>query len=259
MPSRKKNLILGNVSSGKSTFINSFLKNSILPTSNLVCTSKEIKINIKNKNKYFRLLEERQEKSRNRKIKIKVERMLDLENFIQNRQVDSLTLTGPSIERKLENIIFYDIPGINNSMNEKHKEISMNSLKSNEFNNVFIILNAENLCTTDDAVLFNELKREGYGIQRKINIVVNKIDKIYLSDEDTVEEIEKNLLKFLNNEKVSNYNIFIYSSIYYELIKKNDLTKRENRELEVLKEFMRDKDLNDMRNRIIKEFNKKGE
>ncbi|MGL5126460.1 MAG: dynamin family protein [Fusobacteriaceae bacterium] len=257
MPSRKKNLILGNVSSGKSTFINSFLKNSILPTSNLVCTSKEIKIKIKNKYKYFRLLEERPEKSRKRKIK--VERMSDLENFIQNRQVDSLTLTGPSIEQKLENIIFYDIPGINNSMNEKHKEISMNSLKNNEFNSVFIILNAENLCTTDDALLFNELKREGYGIQKKINIVVNKIDKIYLSDEDTVEEIEKNLINFLNNEKVSNYNLFIYSSIYYELIKKNDLTKRENRELEVLKDFMINKDLNDMRNRIIKEFNRKGE
>ena len=41
--------VIGNMSSGKSTFLNSLLKENILPSSNLACNSKKIILNINNR------------------------------------------------------------------------------------------------------------------------------------------------------------------------------------------------------------------
>ncbi|MGL6065740.1 MAG: dynamin family protein [Cetobacterium sp.] len=250
MSKQIKNLILGNVSSGKSTFINSFLKNSILPTSNLICTSQEIQVKIKNKKKFFKLSQRIE--GRNRDVKLVVG--ADLSEILKNTSKKYLRIIGPSTEKRLENMIFFDIPGINNSIDKEHKKISMSTLKKNFFNNVFTVFNAENLCTTDDFLLLEEIKKEGYGTDKKLKIIINKIDKIYLSEDDSLEEVEKNFIKFLEINKIENYDVFFYSSIYFELSKKKKLTNKEKRQLEILKDFIGEKKLVKMRNKILRNF-----
>lgn len=239
----KKILILGNVSSGKSTFINSFLKHSILPTSNLICTSKEIEIKINNKSKFP-------------KYKYNLKKFLPIKsndfirNIMETSKQKKIKLTAPSLHKNLNNIILFDSPGVNNSIDKKHKEITMNIFNKNQFFKIFLILNAENICTIDDEILLKDLEK--FNSEKEINIIINKIDKILLSDNDSLEELKLNVIKFLAKNKIEKYNINFYSSIYFELIKNKKLDKKLQRQLNTLEEFIGKNKFLTMKSKILK-------
>ena len=59
---------------------------------------------------------------------------------------------------------------------------------------------------------------------KKLIVVINKIDAILLSEENTISEILKNTKKFLELNEIDNYDVYVYSAIYYKL-KRDDIPK----------------------------------
>lgn len=227
----KKILIVGNMSSGKSTFINSILRENILPTSNQACTAKEIKIKISNKKKYFSYCLDQRSRSLKKDGREKV-------SFLNNSsKISKIEIKGPSVFPKLEGYEIYDSPGPNNSIDVEHKNTTLNMLNNDEFEKVIFIFNAGNLFTTDDKTLLESLLKENYGIEKKLTVVVNKIDKIYITEENTDDEIIKKVEEFLEKFGMKKYNIFLYSSIYFYLKKESEKTKSEERLLKLLEEI----------------------
>ena len=209
--------VIGNMSSGKSTFLNSLLKENILPSSNLACTSKKIILNINN-------------------------RLRDSYVF-SNDEKEDIILKAPSNYSKLQNTIFYDTPGINNSMDIEHSIITKENLENlKKEDKVILIMNAENLFSTDDQRLVSYLLSKGIGKNKKLIVVINKIDAILLSEENTISEILKNTKKFLELNEIDNYDVYVYSAIYYKLKRdEKNLDKKEKRRLEELELFINGK------------------
>ena len=223
--------VIGNMSSGKSTFLNSLLKENILPSSNLACTSKKIILNINNKlrDSYVFLKEEKINLNLNKEL-VKI--------LNSNDEKEDIILKAPSNYSKLQNTIFYDTPGINNSMDIGHSIITKENLENlKKEDKVILIMNAENLFSTDDQRLVSYLLSKGIGKNKKLIVVINKIDAILLSEENTISEILKNTKKFLELNEIDNYDVYVYSAIYYKLKRdEKNLDKKEKRRLEELKQ-----------------------
>lgn len=228
--------VIGNMSSGKSTFLNSLLKEDILPSSNLACTSKKIILNINNR------LREPHVFLDEKKIKLSSNKDLIKSLNLDDKRED-IILKVPSNYSKLQNTIFYDTPGINNSMNIEHSIITKENLERlKKEDKVILIMNAENLFSTDDQRLVSYLLTKGIGQNRKLVVVVNKIDAILLSEEDTISEILNKTKKFLELNKINNYEVYVYSAIYYKLKRdEKALDKKEKRKLEELESFIDEK------------------
>lgn len=228
--------IIGNMSSGKSTFLNSLLKEDILPSSNLACTSKKIILNINNRiREPYVLLDEK-------KIKLSSDKELIKSLNLDNKKED-IILKSPSNYSNLQNTIFYDTPGINNSMDIEHSIITKENLeKLRKDDKVILIMNAENLFSTDDQRLVSYLLTKGIGKEKKLVVVVNKIDAILLSEENTISEILNKTKIFLELNKIENYEVYVYSAIYYKLKRDEKiLDKKEKRKFEELEFFIDEK------------------
>ena len=227
----KKILVIGNMSSGKSTFINSILKENILPTSNQACTAKEIKLVISNKKKFFSYYMDGKRKS------LKKNGRLKISSLNGSSEISKIGIKGPSILNKLEGYEIYDSPGPNNSIDTEHKDTTLNLLKIGEFEKVIFVFNAGNLFTTDDRILLESLLKENYGTKKEIIVVVNKMDKIHISEESTDIEILNRVKEFLNKMEIKKIKIFLYSSIYFYLKKEKEKTKSEKRLLTLLEDI----------------------
>lgn len=227
----KKILIIGNMSSGKSTLINSILKENILPTSNQACTAKEIKITVSNKRRFFSYYIGEKRRS------LKKEGSLKVSTLNNSSEISKIEIIGPSYFRELEGYEIYDSPGPNNSIDIKHKDTTLNILKNGEFERVIFVFNAGNLFTIDDKILLETLLKEKYGIRKEIVVVVNKMDKIHISEESTDEEVTTKVKDFLKKIGIKKYKVFLYSSVYFFLKKNVEKNKSEKRFLNLLEEI----------------------
>ena len=128
-------------------------------------------------------------------------------------------------------------------MDIEHSIITKENLKNlKKEDKVILIMNAENLFSTDDQRLVYYLLSKGIGRNKKLIVVINKIDAILLSEENTISEILNNTRKFLELNEIDNYDTYVYSAIYYKLKRdEKNLDKKEKRRLEELELFIDDK------------------
>lgn len=237
-----KILVMGNMSSGKSTFINTILKNEILPTSNLACTSKEFKLIIDNSRKTYSYYIDGKRKS------LKFNGLEKIKFLNQDKDINEIIIKGPSILPNLNMCEIYDSPGPNNSVDITHKNITFNMLKNKKFNKIIFLLNAGNLFTVDDKTSLEELVKLGYGVESEITIVVNKIDKIHISDEADDIEIINKTNDFLTSLGIKKNKIYLYSSLYFILKNKKEKNRSEKRILLLLEEIYNSKKVREFKN-----------
>lgn len=227
----KKILVLATMSAGKSTLINALIGYDIFPSSNEACTAKimtytsdESIKNIKAKisGKYNQIYDDVKKQ--------------DIALFNSNSEFNKVDFYGPinSCLNKDIKVKFIDSPGVNNSQDKTHEEITYEALEKEDFDTILYVLNATQLGVDDDALLLGKLKH--YIEKNKyIDIIfaLNKIDEID-TEKESLEDIYQNVIKYISkNTGIDNPQIVCTSGYYANLIKKKNrnenLTKKELR------------------------------
>lgn len=185
-----KIFIAGNMSSGKSTLINTIIGKKISKTQNDTCTAKIHFI-------YNKAFED--------KFNYEWDGFLNLnadQDALMNDDEKNTTLQiGVATNFKIisegkKRVCLIDSPGVNSALNTDHKQMTMENMQSETFNSFLYVLNAENIGTNDDRIF---LKNVSENVDHnKIYFVINKLDK-FKSGEDSVEStlntIKEELIK----------------------------------------------------------------
>ena len=245
--SSKTVLVISTMSSGKSTLINAIIGKDILPSRNMACTGKIITYTSDNSlksvesNIYGRNFENLQSK--------------DIDLLNEDNNLDRIDLYGP-IYNDLDNnanIKLIDTPGINNSMDLTHKDITYKALEEEAFDTILYIINSTQIGINDDAYFLAKLKKYIKENPKKdIIFVLNKIDEIDTEEED-IKELYENTIKYISkNTGIDKPKLVAISSYCAKLIrmKKSDLnlTIKENLDLEILKEYISNLDISKLNN-----------
>lgn len=240
-------LVVATMSSGKSTLINALLGEDILLSKNEACTSKSyyIKKDIKYKDELCIRCFNRDEVLTNEfkspiKEKEIIKKHMDFIN--EKKEINRVELL--SNFKKIKNISFIDTPGTNNSLDSSHMKTTIITVKCSEYDNIVYILNATQLGTNDDRELINWVKKFTNISLNKFIFVINKIDELDIEQDDSLDDIYDNCVKYLNSCGFENPRIFMTSAYIARLIqkkqKKEYLTKREERKLSSISELIKD-------------------
>jgi GTPase Era involved in 16S rRNA processing len=238
-------VVIATMSAGKSTLLNTFIGQHLMPSKNGACTATICEI-------------------KNSKSNIIVGKVLDENNKIiqEKGEVDSKIISelndkgnnaylNIKIECPIENInvegmslVLIDTPGPNNSSNHKHKKITYDLIKNKSKNALILyVLNATSLGIDDDKNLLSEIKNtlenQGKNALDRILFVLNKVDELD-PEKEKLEETLKTCNKYLESNGIKNAKIFPISSRFAYLAMKEveNLSRSEKSDLKNFREKM---------------------
>lgn len=222
-------VVCATMSSGKSSLINSFLSNRLMPSKNEACTAKIVRLKADNRLKNFV----------DSKGTIINEDNLMIINDDENGPND-IHIKGPIKNfEDIDNFEIIDTPGPNNSLNSEHKTVTYDFIKSDIKPLTIFLLDATKLLTTDDdaflSVIAEQRRNKGKINQDRFIFVVNKCDQLNLRGRDSIENIEANTIKKLEEHG-------IYSPKLHFVSARNSLLARMEQEGLELDDF----DLDDL-------------
>lgn len=238
--------VIGNYSSGKSTFINALIGREILPSGLNPVTShvckivkskyksvKKIKFNSNNEefivtfdgeeydvksskveNELIKFLENELESIKKDNSDTKLNKILDVINKkdnIENIEIE-VPFTGGLLEKTDKDFVIFDTPGSDSSTYKKHLEVLLNELK--KLSNGLIIFIADRLDSNGNESLYKELKNIEELDSRFTMIVVNKSDVAELPNKGYFDESEiKSTLDLVLPRMMYSNGIYFVSSI----------------------------------------------
>jgi GTPase Era involved in 16S rRNA processing len=227
MPKRTV-MISSNMSSGKSTLVNALVGKKINRTMHAACTSKLHFI-------YDKPFEDNFIYKADKELTFNADPQTLMEYNTDNKD-DLIYISSyfRFIGSKNYRLCVIDSPGVNNSMDNKQKEMKK-LIFSQDFDIFLFVMNAEYLGTTDDYTYLKFLKNN-IG-NRKIVFVLNKLDKFRLP-EDNIEESIDGLRKHLENSGFENPRVYPVSAYSGLMAKRKlynyDLSDEDNDEHEFL-------------------------
>lgn len=209
--------LIATVSAGKSTLLNTFIGNDLLPSKNQACTATICEIKNTNSDVYIgEVVNEKSEVIQEQGI-VNAKIISEL-NEKGNNEFLKINIEGAvkNISAKGMDLVLIDTPGPNNSGNEMHKEITYTLIKDTSRNPLILfVLNAQNLETNDDKDLLTELAKtlnsDKNNVSGRILFVLNKIDELNPEKED-IERVMTDCKDYLARNKISNPKIFPISS-----------------------------------------------
>ncbi len=234
-------IVMGTVSSGKSTFINALLGEPILPAKNQVCTGHNLGI-VFDKFTDSAVLNVRDRDSEY-KFKDAIQERID--EYNKRDDCIDMEISYPS-KKEWNNIPvkITDTPGGNACEHQIHREIAKNALQDNEYEILIYIMNAEVLFTDEDRQYLNEIIKKSNN--QKIIFVINKIDEID-SDKESLQEIIVKSENYLKQFEIRQPAIYPCAGKAALILKKvlsgKQLTKDEMRRLSGIYEMFGDGDL----------------
>lgn len=222
---KNKIIVVGTMSSGKSSVINSLLEKDLLPNQNEACTATICQIkDTKYMNDFILKAENKDGKVIQTWIKAE-KKLLEQMNSNGNKEEINIYLEGNIKEIKIKNrkILLIDTPGTNNSQNEKHGETTNQYLKKVTGTACLIyVINATQLGTEDDKKFLQNIlkisKKNMNLTDKNIIFLLNKIDCIDTEKED-LENFINGTIKYLKEIGVKNPIIFPLSAEFAKLLK----------------------------------------
>ena len=198
--------IVATMSSGKSTLMNAFLGQRLMPSKNEACTAKIISIQHDGTKKEF-------VDFNNQVIDLK-----KLQELNQGSAQTQISLKGPiSSFSDISQFKLIDTPGPNNSQDASHKKVTYDFIKSEEKPLILLILDGTKLLTDDEAEFLQVIARESAkDSSKKIDedrfiFVVNKSDR-FRRDDDDIEIIKHNICSTLKRFNIQNPKIHFISA-----------------------------------------------
>ena len=214
------------MSAGKSTLINALTGKNISLTQNMACTSKIHTIiskpfedGVTSEYDHDLLMDASKE-----------DLLSDNESNFSSKITVSTYFKGTLGGKR---IILLDSPGVNSSVNEEHREISYNLIRSRKYNLLLYVMNATQLATNDED-LHLEMVKKHIG-RSKILFIINKIDQL-ITEDDNLSDVIENQRRFLNSKGFKNPIICPVSSRAAFVVKKSqkeELNRIESREMNI--------------------------
>lgn len=184
----KKLLVVANMSAGKSTLINALIGYRLNKVKTTVCTSRICRIYNKTHKEggiiYYNGT------------------TYSYSPWIESVSSDSFTCAAIHFNSLLSNsnICVIDTPGYNNVDNPDHRKTTENIIRSNNYDGILYVANAQYMGTSDEAELLEFIKRNS---QTPVVFAINQLDRMKPSEDsidDMLNDFKKHLksLKFLN-------------------------------------------------------------
>lgn len=232
-------LVVGTMSSGKSTFLNSLIGQDLFPSKNEACTAKMFEYSPTNRSLYTI-------KKSDSNIEESFETLTaeKLEELNEVADQASLFISGPlksvvSINKKLT---FIDTPGPNNSADSTHRDMMKEALKS-DYDKILYILNGTQLGAMDDKALLqtvNEVALKNPDLP--IYFIVNKVDLFDNDSNENIQTLQKNVEKYLQAQGFEDPTIFFVSSLAAKLVQNEannqPMSRKERTQLRIFNDMM---------------------
>ena len=230
-------LVVSTMSSGKSTLINSLVGAELLPSSNRACTAKSIAI-LDNDQKTRFGIHSIDKEGKYSFIEENTEKVL--EQFNGSDELSEVIIEGQirGIKNSKKSLLVVDTPGINNSMDTSHEQVTKNTIDEYPEGLILYIINAQQIGTYDDSYFLSFIAQK-LKDNPKFNIifVINKMDLVDPEKEKPYELIN-NCKKYIEAKGISDP-VLIPTSASSALIFKKVLSGFELSELEE-ENFIRD-------------------
>ena len=202
--------ICATVKCGKSTLLNTILGKDLMPNQMTVCTAR---MNVIRTNdclqKSISVIESKDLKCQY-EYNISLKKMNEVNQNENVKQI--LTEVSVPLLRNANKIIyFHDSPGVNNSMDEKHHEVTINYLITEKPEWIFFLIDAEHDTVNDNISLLKEVAAHA---QKKSNVIFiyNKVDCLKEEDGDDLDENLHEVREMIRQHGFSSPRIFPISA-----------------------------------------------
>ena len=207
--------VVATMSAGKSTLINSLLRQKLMPAKQEACTATITKIKDNDADCFMAKVYDKDGTLIQTHAELTYETM---EQFNANPSVSRIQVEGniPFVTADDVSLVLVDTPGPNNSRDPEHKAATYRMLSESSKPLVLYIMNATQLAVNDDYNLLSHvaesMKVGGKQSRDRFIFVVNKLDD-FKKGEDSVEAAITKVRDYLKDNGIENPNIYPASAL----------------------------------------------
>lgn len=241
--SRFSIIVAATMSAGKSTLINALLGKELLHSANEATTATETRVFGKRHYKYaatchdskFRVIKSSKTHDSNQ---------LKIWNVDTNAHYICIYngIKSNILGSKAFNMVIIDTPGPNNSQNDKHNQIFKNAVASHSTATLIYVLNCTQLGVNDDRQLLEQFLSKHDA--KNVFFVLNKVDVLDFERGEKISTYVQSAKSYLENVGFPDPKIIPVSAYAGLLARKaisgEPLSRRENRELSIINENLRE-------------------
>ncbi|GHT80771.1 hypothetical protein AGMMS49960_03040 [Betaproteobacteria bacterium] len=193
-------LTVGTMSAGKSTFLNALIGRELLPVANEATTARVTRVEHRPRRKHFSgsryFGHEVSPKQQYRKITLETLRKWNADQHTRRIEISG---TFNMSVKPAKGLAFYDTPGANNSQDDRHRSVMLDTLHNTSFQALFYILNAHHLGVDDDRrTLETLLDATRDKPQHKIWFILNKADALDPEKGETISSVVSKTVSYLS-------------------------------------------------------------
>lgn len=207
--------VVATMSAGKSTLINSLLRQKLMPAKQEACTATITEIKDNDAPHFMAKVYD----ANGNLIETDPELTFGImERLNSDAQVSKIRAEGniPFVTSEDVSLVLVDTPGPNNSRDPEHKAATYRMLSESSKTVVLYILNATQLAVNDDYNLLSHvadsMKVGGKQSRDRFIFVVNKLDE-FKKGEDSVESAINKVRDYLHDNGIENPNIYPASAL----------------------------------------------
>lgn len=207
--------VVATMSAGKSTLINSLLRQKLMPAKQEACTATITKIKDNDADCFMAKVYDKDGTLIQTHAELTYETM---EQLNSNPSVSRIQVEGniPFVTADDVSLVLVDTPGPNNSRDPEHKAATYRMLSESSKPLVLYIMNATQLAVNDDYNLLSHvaesMKVGGKQSRDRFIFVVNKLDDLK-KGEDSVEAAITKVRDYLKDNGIENPNIYPASAL----------------------------------------------
>lgn len=207
--------VVATMSAGKSTLINSLLRQKLMPAKQEACTATITKIKDNDADCFMAKVYDKDGTLIQTHAELTYETM---EQLNSNPSVSRIQVEGniPFVTSDDVSLVLVDTPGPNNSRDPEHKAATYRMLSESSKPLVLYIMNATQLAVNDDYNLLSHvaesMKVGGKQSRDRFIFVVNKLDDLK-KGEDSVEAAITKVRDYLKDNGIENPNIYPASAL----------------------------------------------
>lgn len=207
--------VVATMSAGKSTLINSLLRQKLMPAKQETCTATITKIKDNDADCFMAKVYDKDGTLIQTHAELTYETM---EQLNSNPSVSRIQVEGniPFVTSDDVSLVLVDTPGPNNSRDHEHKAATYRMLSESSKPLVLYIMNATQLAVNDDYNLLSHvaesMKVGGKQSRDRFIFVVNKLDD-FKKGEDSVEAAITKVRDYLKDNGIENPNIYPASAL----------------------------------------------